>query len=223
MITLHHLENSQSIRILWLLEELGAEYGYRMYDRDPETMLAPDAYKALSPFGTAPAITDGDVAISESNAIIDYVLDRTPDHDLRPAPDDTDRADYLFWFHAAQGTLQPLLTMRFVHGIAVERSPRLVRGIIRKVMGLLESAFIGPRLTAAFTALDTQLADNAFVAGERFTAADIALGYTLFMADQRGGLLEPYGNIRDYVGRMNARPAWQRALEKDGKFLGVPA
>ncbi len=222
MITLHHLENSASIRILWLLEELGIEHQLVMYDRDPVTMLAPDEFKALSPFGTAPLLTDGDVAISESAAIIDYVLDRAPESDLRPGPDDPLRADYLFWFHAAGATVQPLLTTQFVHGIAGERAPFIVRGVAKGVLGAVDKAFTGPRLKAALSALNEQLTVHDFIAGNRFTTADIAFGYTLYMARLREGLLDPYPSVTDYVERMVQRPAWLRALERDGKFVGLP-
>ena len=223
MITLHHLENSQSIRILWLLEEIGAPYGFEMYDRDPKTMLAPDAYKALSPLGTAPVITDGDLALSESNAIIDYIIDQSDRADLRPTANDSLRADYLFWFHTAQGTLQPMQTFGFVLGLATERSPFLVRPIISKVEQTLKAVFIQPRLAAVLSSMETHLSTSEFLAGDQFTAADIAMGYTLHMAKMRGALSEDYPNIQDYVTRMEARPAWQAALEKDGKFEGIPS
>lgn len=223
MITLHHLENSQSIRILWLLEEIGAPYGFEMYDRDPKTMLAPDAYKALSPLGTAPVITDGDLALSESNAIIDYIIDQSDRTDLRPMANDPLRAEYLFWFHTAQGTLQPMQTFGFVLGLATERSPFLVRPIISKVEQTLKNVFIQPRLVAVLTAMEARLSTSEFLAGDRFTAADIAMGYTLHMAKMRGALSDDYPNIQEYVTRMEARPAWQAALEKDGKFEGIPS
>lgn len=223
MITLHHLENSQSIRILWLLEEIDTPYGFKMYDRDPKTMLAPDAYKALSPLGTAPVITDGDLALSESNAIIDYIVDQSDRADLRPAIDDPLRADYLFWFHTAQGTLQPMQTFGFVLGLATQRSPFLVRPIISKVEQALKSVFIQPRLRAILSTMDKQLSTSEFLAGDRFTAADIAMGYTLHMAKMRGTFSEDYPHILDYVTRMENRPAWQAALKKDGKFEGVPS
>lgn len=223
MITLHHLENSQSIRVLWLLEEIGAPYGFEMYDRDPETMLAPQAYKDLSPLGTAPAITDGALALSESNAIIDYIVDQSERPDLRPAADDPLRADYLFWFHTAQGTLQPMATFGFVLGLATQRSPFFVRPIISKVEQTLKSVFIDPRLKAVLDAMEIQLSNSEFLAGDRFTAADIAMGYTLHMAKMRGSLSDGYPHILDYVTRMEARPAWQAALEKDGKFEGIPS
>ena len=227
MITLHHLENSASIRILWLLEEVGLPFELVMYDRDPKTMLAPDRYKALSPLGTAPVITDGSVAISESAAIIDYVVDQLDDpalaQSLRPEPGDPLRADYLFWFHAAGASVQPMLTMRFVHGIAGERAPRLVRGLARRVLGAVDDAFTTPRLRAALGALDKQLTRHPYIAGDRFTAADIAFGYTLLMAGLRGGTLDAFPEIRAYVARMCDRPAWQRALARDGKFAGLPS
>ena len=123
MITLHHLEKSQSIRILWLLEELGVPYEVKLYDRDPNTRLAPAEYKAVSPLGTAPCITDGEITLSETNAIMDYILDTHDDGRLRPAPGTPNRADYLFWFHVSQGSLQPLLTNKFVMMAMTARAP----------------------------------------------------------------------------------------------------
>lgn len=223
MITLHHLENSQSIRILWLLEEIGAPYGFEMYDRDPKTMLAPADYKALSPLGTAPVITHGDLVLSESNAIIDYIIDQSDRTDLRPNMDDPTRADYLFWFHAAQGTLQPMQTFGFVLGLATQKSPFFVRPIISKVEQTLKSAFINPRLKAVLTSMNTHLSKHEFLAGDRFTTADIAMGYTLQMAKMRRTLSERYSNVEAYVTRMEGRAAWQSALKKDGKFSGIPS
>ena len=133
MITLHHLEYSQSFRILWLLEELGAPYELKIYERDPQTRLAPATYKALSPLGTAPVITDDNgLVLAESNAVIDYILDSHPDSPLRPAPGDSSRTDYLFWFHAGVGSLMP---MQFFNGLLTmmkDRSPALVRPVIGK-------------------------------------------------------------------------------------------
>ncbi len=142
MLTLHHLENSQSIRILWLLEELGIDYEFKMYDRDKETMLAPEEYKRISPLGTAPAITDGDMALSESNAIIDYLLDTYGEGTLRPSPGAPERTPYLFWFHAAQGSLQPLLTSSFVFEVMKTRVPFFLKPIVRSVVGQVEDASI---------------------------------------------------------------------------------
>lgn len=223
MITLHHLENSQSIRILWLLEEIGTEYGFKMYDRDTKTMLAPDDYKAVSPLGTAPVMTDGDIVLAESNAIIDYIIDKAGPNTLRPAAKDADRASYLFWFHAAQGSYQSILTMSFVLSITTAKTPGLIRPLISKVLGMTQSAFIKPRLKAVRDKMESDLSSHEFLAGDRFTAADIAMGYTLYMDDMRGDLGTNYPNTKAYLDRMNARPAWKSALAKDGKFQGVPS
>ena len=129
MITLHHLEKSQSIRILWLLEELGVPYEVKLYDRDPQTRLAPAEYKAISPLGTAPVITVDGTAMAETNAIVDYICDLHDDGRLRPAPGTPDRACYLFWFHTSQGSLQPLLTNKFVMTAMTMRAPFLMRPV----------------------------------------------------------------------------------------------
>ena len=221
MITLHHLENSQSIRILWLLEELGIEYGFKMYDRDPKTMLAPAEYKALSPLGTAPVITDGKVTLAESNAIIDYILDKADAKTWRPAAGSKNRPAYLFWFHTAQGSFQSILTMGFVLSLTVQRTPALLRPLINKVLSVLQNSFVKPRVTNILKAMESDLSHSKFLAGGRITAADIAVGYTLHMAGMRG-LLDDYPETKAYLERMKNRPAYQAAIKKDGKFTGIP-
>jgi len=114
-------------------------------------------------------------------------------------------------------------TFGFVLGLATQRSPFFIRPIISKVEQALKSAFINPRLEAVLTVMNMQLSNHDFLAGDRLTAADIAMGYTLQMAKMRGALLEHYSNIEAYVTRMEARPAWQSALKKDGKFSGIPS
>lgn len=219
MITLHHLEKSQSIRILWLLEELGAPYEIKLYDRDPKTMLAPAAYKAVSPLGTAPVITEDEVTLAETNAIMDYILDRyDPENRLRPAPGTRERVRYLFWFHAAQGSLQPLLTNLFVLKAMNTRAPFLIRPIARALTGAAEKGFFGPRLTAFLQEAERTLGLSPWFAGERLTAADIVIAYSLELATHRGGLdRATYPRIFAFVERAKAYPSYQRALEKDGK------
>lgn len=218
MITLHHLEKSQSIRILWLLEELGAPYEIKLYDRDPKTMLAPAEYKAVSPLGTAPVITEDQVTLAETNAIMDYILDRYDDGRLRPAPGSAERVRYLFWFHAAQGSLQPLLTSKFVLGAMNTRAPFLIRPIARTLTGAVNKAFFGPRLEAFLREAERTLSLSTWFAGEQLTAADIVIAYSLELATHRAGLdRETYPNIFRFVEQVNAYPSYQRAMEKDGK------
>jgi len=135
---------------------------------------------------------------------------------------DKDRAHYLFWFHAAQGSYQSILTMSFVLSITVAKTPFLIRSLIGKVLGMTQNLFIKPRFKAIMDKMEADLSHSEFLAGNRFTAADIAMGYTLFMADMRGDLGQNYPNSKAYLERMNARPAWQAALKKDGKFEGIP-
>lgn len=218
MITLHHLEKSQSIRILWLLEELGVPYEIKLYDRDPVTRLAPADYKAISPLGTAPVITEGDVALAETNAIVDYILDRHDDGRLRPAPGTPTRVRYLFWFHAAQGSFQPLLTNLFVMKAMTARAPLLVRPVARGLVDGLDKAFFGPRLSALFNEIETQLGRTKWFAGDDLTAADIVMGYSMELAGARSGMDETrFPNAHRFLKQMRDMPSYQRAMEKDGK------
>ncbi|MEQ9505995.1 MAG: glutathione S-transferase [Hyphomonas sp.] len=219
MITLHHLEKSQSIRILWLLEELGAPYEIKLYDRDPQTRLAPADYKAVSPLGTAPVITDGDVTLAETNAIVDYILDtHDPAGRLRPAAGSPMRAKYLFWFHTSQGSLQPLLTNKFVMMALTTRSPFLVRPIAKSLVGALDKGFFGPRLDALFREIETALGKSKWFAGEELTAADIVMGYSMELCAHRGGMTEAaFPNAFRFLKQMREYPSYIRAMEKDGK------
>lgn len=218
MLTLHHLENSQSLRILWLLEELELDYEFRMYDRDVETRLAPAEYKAISPLGTAPVITDGELVLAETNAIIDYLLDTYGEGRMRPAPGSAERIPYLFWFHAAQGSFQPLLTTRYVFDAMRTKPPFPIRGIVAAVVNQVEKAFLLPRLDAIYQLIEKDLAERTWFAGEELTAADIVMGFTMEFAAVRAGMDERYPHAQGFLQRMRARPAYQRALEKDGKF-----
>ena len=218
MITLHHLEKSQSIRILWLLEELGVPYEVKLYDRDPKTRLAPAEYKAVSPLGTAPCISEGDVTLAETNAIVDYILDKHDDGRLRPAPGTPNRADYLFWFHASQGSLQPLLTNKFVMMAMTARAPFFLKPAAKMLVGGLDKAFFGPRLSAFMTEIEKALGKHTWFAGDTLTAADIVMGYSMELAAHRAGMdAGNYPTAHRFLQQMRAYPSYQRALEKDGK------
>lgn len=216
MITIHHLEYSQSFRLLWLMESMGAPYELKLYKRDPKTNLAPDAYKSVSPIGTAPFITDGDRVLGESNAIMDHLMDLHDDGALRPAAGDPRRMRYLFWFHAAQGSMMPLLLMNTIFSVLKARTPFPIRGIVRKVLEQAESSFIGPRLTRILDKAEADLGETTWLAGDSLTAADITLCYGFEgLADK--DRLDDYPNCQRWVAQMHADPAFKAALEKDGK------
>lgn len=218
MITVHHLEYSQSFRILWLLEALGAEYDLRVYERDPKTRLAPESYKAVSPLGTAPVITDADVTLSETNAVMDYILDKyDADNRLRPAADTPQRVPYLFWFHAAQGSMMPLLLFHTVFNVLKTRVPFFIKPIIVPVLGQAEKSFLKPRMKAILDMAEKDLEDRLWFAGNELTAADIVMCYGMEACHNAGFITAAHPNCKAWIKLMHDDPAFQRAMEKDGR------
>lgn len=217
MLTLHHLEYSQSFRILWLLEELGAPYELKSYNRDPETNLAPADYKALSPLGTAPVVTDGDVVLAESNAIIDYVLDAHPDSNLAPAAGSKDRARHLFWFHSSSGSLMPLQSVEMVLGLLETRAPWPISALLRSVFGQVRKLFTGPRMKALLDLMESDLGKQPYFGGDNLTAADITLVYSMYALQDKGLFKGGYPNINAWFDRIEALPSFQSARAKDDR------
>ncbi|WFL77229.1 glutathione S-transferase [Altererythrobacter arenosus] len=218
MITLHHLEFSQSFRILWLLEELGAEYELKLYNRDPETALAPAEYKALSPLGTAPVITDGELVLAESNAIIDYILDQYPDSPLRPKVGETDRARHLFWFHASQGSLMAVGGIEMIMRVLESRSPWPISKLLGAVFGKARESFTGPRTAALLAKLEQDLEEAPWFGGNQVTAADITMSYPMESLRDRGQLNErDFPNAIAWFERVEALPSYIAARKIDDR------
>ncbi len=216
MLTLHHLEYSQSFRILWLLEELGADYELKSYNRDPETNLAPDEYKALSPLGTAPVITDGDLVLAESNAIIDYIMDSHPDSALEPKAGSADRARHLFWYHASPGSMMSIQSVAMVLGLLETRSPWPISSLLKAVFGQVRKLFIDPRTKALYDLMEADLAEKPFFGGDTFTTADITLIYSMVAARTKGAF-DAYPNILGWFDRVEAIPSFKAAQVKDDR------
>jgi glutathione S-transferase len=209
MLVVHHLGISQSDRIVWLCEELRVPYELKRYERDPVTRLSPSAYRALTPFGTAPVITDGDLVLGESGAIIEYVIDSYGDGRLKLRPGQDGYADYLFWFHFANGSLMPAAMIDMI-------ASRLDGGD-----GALAS--LRSRLDRAYDQIEDRLASVPYLAGAEFTAADIISVFpltTMRMFAPRD--LAPYPNIRAYLARIAERPGFQRAMGKADPGFDVP-
>ncbi len=218
MITLHHLEYSQSFRILWLLEEIGEPYELKLYNRDPQSNLAPPEYKALSPLGTAPVITDENgLVLTESNAVIDYILDQHPDSPLQPKADDANRADYLFWFHAGVGSMMPMQFMDGIFTLLQKRSPFFIRPIISGVLGQAQNLLVKPRMKTILDRLEHDLAKHKWLAGEDLTAADISMSYCMASAKQKGFIDERRPCCLRWIEQMEATPSYRSAMEKDGR------
>jgi glutathione S-transferase len=202
-LVVHHLGISQSERIVWLCEELGLDYTLDRHDRDPVTRLAPAAYKAIHPRGTAPVITDGDVVLSESGAIMDYILARYGQGRLTVSPDSPDFPHYLFWMHFTNASLVSSEMIRIVTGalgIAAD-DPRL--------------AFSRARADNAFDLVEQRLGEAPYLGGAEFSAADIMTVFALTtMRVFAPRDLAPYPSIRAYLQRIGERPAYRRAMEK---------
>jgi glutathione S-transferase len=189
MLTIHHLRKSVSDRVLWLCEELGVPYELHSYDREP-SMAAPPEYKSLSAFGTAPVIQDGDLTLGESGAVVEYICMKHGGGRLVLGPDHADYADYLFWFHFANGSMVPAFMIEHVTNAAgIPSGPSPTRG---------------ERVTAM---IEARLGETAFFAGSEFTAADVMMVLPRF-AERLD--LSGLPNIRGYLERVTARPAWKR-------------
>lgn len=219
MITVHHLNNSRSQRILWLLEELGLAYEIKKYQRDPKTMLAPPELKAVHPLGKSPVITDGEVVVAESGAIVEYLVERYGNGRLVPAAGSPDKLKYTYFLHFAEGSAMSPLLMKLVFD-RVENGPMpfFAKPIARAIARKVKDGFINPNIQAQLDYLEAELAQRPWFAGSEFTAADIQMSFPLEAATARGGLGARYPQLLGFVQRIHARPAYQRALERGGKY-----
>lgn len=219
MIAVHHLNNSRSQRVLWLLEELGVEYQVKRYERDPATMLAPPALRAVHPLGKSPVITDGDLTLAESGAIIEYLASRYGGGRLVPAAGTSDRLRYTYWMHYAEGSAMPPLLLQLVFN-RVESGPVpfFIRPIARAIAGRVKSSFIEPQIKLHLDFMEQELGRSTWFAGADFTAADIQMSFPIEAAAARGGLDATRPRLAAYLERIHARPAYQRALEKGGPY-----
>lgn len=206
MIVVHHLNNSRSQRILWMLEELELDYQIVPYQRDSVTRLAPPALKAIHPLGKSPVITDGDLVIAESGAIIDYLARKYGKGRFAPEPDlaSPDFVAYLQWMHFSEGSaMLPLMLKLYVGRLGDAGAP------------------LGPRIESElhnhFSYMDAAIAGRSYFVGDGFTAADVQMSFVLDAGASRGGL-KNYANLVKLHERLKARPAYKRALERGGPY-----
>ncbi|MEO6699154.1 MAG: glutathione S-transferase [Paraperlucidibaca sp.] len=219
MIRVHHLENSRSQRVLWLLEELGLPYEVVRYSRNPQTMLAPPELRAIHPLGKSPVITDGDVVVAESGAIIEYLVETYGNGALQPAVGTTERLRYRYWLHYAEGSaMMPLLLKLIFSRLPQSKMPALIRPIARKISQGAQKNFIDPQIKQHLYFMETEMAGRKWVCGDDFTAADVQLSFPLEAASARGGLDTKYPNLAALISRMHARPAYRKALEQGGPY-----
>jgi glutathione S-transferase len=227
MIVVHHLNNSRSQRVLWLLEELGVPYEIKRYQRDAKTMLAPPELLQVHPLGKSPVITDmgpdGERTLAESGAIIEYLVDRYGGGRLAPAPDSEERLRYRYWLHYAEGSAMPPLLMKLIFD-RVEDGPMpfFIKPVAKAIARPVKQALIAPKLKLHLDFLEGELARSEWFVGNEFTAADIQLSFPLEAAVLRAGLDESRPRLHAFLQRIHARPAYRRALERGGKYDFVP-
>jgi glutathione S-transferase len=219
MITVHHLENSRSQRVLWLLEELGLRYEIERYKRDPATQLAPAALSKVHPLGKSPVITEGSLTVAESGAIIEYLVERHGDGRLRPPAGSDERLRYTYWLHFAEGSAMPPLLFKLVcDQVKSAPTPFFVKPIARAIAGKVMDGFVNPNLKSQLDFMEAELKRSKWFAGDEFTAADVQMSFPLEAASQRAGLDESRPKLMAFLKRIHARPAYQRALERGGPY-----
>ena len=216
-ITVHHLNDSRSQRILWLLEELGLEYEVKRYERDPETMLAPASLKEVHPLGKSPVITDEELTLAESGAIVEYLVDRYGNGRLAPEAE-TPRLRYTYWLHYAEGSAMPPLVMQLIFNQIEEQSPFYLRAIAKMITGRVKQTYIEPQIAQNLDYLEAELKKNTWFVGDEFTAADIQLSFPLEAAAAYSNLGTSYPKLTAFLERIHARPAYQKALERGGAY-----
>ena len=219
MITLHHLENSRSQRILWLLEELGVDYEVKSYQRDSKTSLAPPSLVKIHPLGKSPVITDGDITIAESGAIVEYLVDQYDDGRLLPAKETPERLAYTYWLHYSEGTIMPLMLMSLImNKIETAPMPFFIKPIARGITGKVRSGYLDQNIVRNLEFMEATLNQSSWFCGETMTAADIQMSFPVEAAAVRNDLAQNYPALHGWLERIHALPAYQRALKKGGPY-----
>ena len=219
MLTVHHLNNSRSQRVLWLLEELGVEYEIRRYQRDAKTMLAPPELIEVHPLGKSPVVTDDDVTVAESGAIIEYLLEKYGAGRLVPPPGTEARRRFTYWLHFAEGSAMPPLLLKLIFDrIPKTPMPFFVKPIAKSISAKVLATLVEPNLKRHLDFMEAELAKSEWFAGNDFSAADIQMSFPLEASAQRAGLDHTRPRLMAFLKRIHARPAYLRALERGGPY-----
>ena len=219
MLTVHHLENSRSQRILWMLEELGLEYEIKFYKRDPETSLAPPELLDVHPLGKSPVVTDADITVAESGAIAEYLLGKYDDGSLLPADGSPERRDCTYWLHYAEGSFQPLMLVSLImNRIETAPMPFFVKPIARGLAAKVRGNFLDANIKRNLDFIESTLGKTTWLCGGELTAADIQMSFPIEAAEVRTNLREGYPNLAGYLDRIRARPAYQAAIARGGAY-----
>ena len=219
MIIVHHLNNSRSQRILWLLEELGLDYEIKKYERDAKTMLAPPELRAIHPLGKSPVIEDDGTMVAESGAIIEYLIERYGKGQFIPAAGTPEKLRYTYFMHYAEGSAMTPLLMKLVFDkVASSPMPFFAKPIAKTIAHKVLSSYISPQIVQHLAYMESELAKRKWFAGDEITGADFQVTFVLEAASARGGLGDKYPKLNAYLKRVHARPAYKRGLERGGPY-----
>jgi glutathione S-transferase len=219
VIIVHHLNNSRSQRVLWLLEELGVPYEVKRYERDPKTMLAPPALLAVHPLGKSPVITDGDLTVAESGAIVEYLVGKYGGGRLIPPAGSPERLRYTYWLHYAEGSAMPPLLLKLVFDrVSTAPMPWPFGAMARRIAAGVKGTFVQPQLARHLDFMESELKSRLWFAGEEFTAADIQMSFPLEAAAARAGLDASRPKLFSFLERIHTRVAYRRALDRGGPY-----
>ena len=219
MITVHHLNNSRSQRVLWLLEELALPYEITKYERDAKTMLAPASLMKVHPLGKSPVITDDGVTVAESGAIIEYLIERYGNGRLAPAIGTAERLRWRYWLHFAEGTaMSPLLLKLIFDRIPQSPMPFFAKPIARGICARVLAVMVEPNLKRQIDFMEAELGKSEWFAGNEFSAADIQMSFPVEASAQRAGLDASRPRLMAFLKRIHARPGYKRALERGGPY-----
>ncbi|MDR6530167.1 glutathione S-transferase [Caulobacter rhizosphaerae] len=217
MIVVHHLNNSRSQRVLWLLEELGVPYEVKRYQRDAQTMLAPPELLAVHPLGKSPVVTDGDKTLAETGAIVEYLVETYGQDRLVPAAGTPERLRWTYWLHYAEGSAMTPLLLKLVFTALPARAPGLLKGLVKTIAAKAQSGFVDPQLKSHIDYWEAELAKAEWFAGPDFTAADIMMSFPLEAGAARAGAASR-PHVKAFLDRIHARPAYRQALERGGPY-----
>jgi len=223
MIIVHHLNNSRSQRVLWLLEELNLPYEIKRYERDPKTIRAPKSLRDVHPLGKSPVITDGEITVAESGAIIDYLVRRYAKDQLIPQEDSAEFRAYQYWMHYSEGSLMPPLLMRMLFDkVKTSPMPFFIKPVAKMIADKVLSTFVNPEISLNMGYVDQYLSEHQWFTGEQLSGADFQMSFPLEASVASGTLGDKYPNILAYVQRFQARDAYRKALAEGGDYAYGP-
>ncbi len=219
MLVVHHLENSRSHRILWLLEELGVDYEIKRYERDKTTNLAPPELREVHPLGKSPVITDDDVTVAESGLIVEYLIEKYGNGRLMPTAGTPAHLQFRYWMHYAEGTFMPLMIISLIlNRIETAPVPFFLKPVTKQIASKAMVAYAGPNIKLNLAYLEEALQNSSWFCGDEMTGADILMSFPIEAAAVRTDLTE-YPALNEFRQRIRALPAYQRAIEKGGPYI----